>query len=278
MLLIDAEGNYEGKYASADRFMRALRARVGDEFPISLAAFPYVDYHPSFPYSVFFGPGGATYNQPQMYWRAIETSVRAVYEHTYLFNRLWGTPVYPLGQTYGGAGRKEIRLFRRFGASYGGLQPSWWDWQETTPQGWKALGADNLGPVAAYRPITSHPLLKKGSGGDLVVWAQEHLRAAGEQVPVTVSTARSPALPSATSRPPTVSRSTARSAPPPGNRCSATNRSAGSGAAARCSATGPAPCSAARSPPAARYRPPCPPRHTRSIPAPGPRTRPRSLR
>lgn len=36
-----------------------------------------VDYHPSFPYSVFFGPEGATVNQPQMYWKAIGTSVRA---------------------------------------------------------------------------------------------------------------------------------------------------------------------------------------------------------
>ena len=183
--VIDAEGHYEGKYASADRFIRALRARIGDEFPVSLAAFPYVDYHPSFPYSVFFGPGGATYNQPQMYWRAIETTVRTVYEHTYFFNRLWDVPVYPLGQTYGGANRREIRLFRRFGASYGGLQPSWWDWQETTNAGWRALGADNLGPVFGYRPVTTHPLLRRGSRGDLVVWAQEHLRSAGENVPVT---------------------------------------------------------------------------------------------
>jgi hypothetical protein len=183
--VIDAEGHYEGKYASADRFIRALRARIGDEFPVALATFPYVDYHPGFPYSVFFGEGGATYNQPQMYWRAIETTVRNVFEHTYLFNRLWDVPLYPLGQTYGGANRKEIRLFRRFGVSYGGLQPSWWDWQETTNAGWKALGADIVEPIANYRPITTHPLLKRGSRGDLVVWAQEHLRAAGENVPVT---------------------------------------------------------------------------------------------
>src|SRR5262249_47232435 len=30
-----------------------------------------------------------------------------------------------------------------------------------------------------------HPTLKSGSKGDLVVWAQEHLRSAGESVPVT---------------------------------------------------------------------------------------------
>lgn len=72
-LVIDAEG----QYAAADRYIRALRGRIGATFPLSLAAFPYVDYHPSFPYSVFFGPEGATVNQPQMYWKAIGTSVRA---------------------------------------------------------------------------------------------------------------------------------------------------------------------------------------------------------
>jgi len=77
-LVIDAEGQYEGKYAAADRYLLALRARIGPTFPLSLAAFPYVDYHPSFPYSVFFGPEGATVNQPQMYWKAIGTSVRTV--------------------------------------------------------------------------------------------------------------------------------------------------------------------------------------------------------
>ncbi len=184
-LVIDAEGQYEGKYAAADRYVRALRGRIGADFPLSLAGFPYVDYHPSFPYSVFFGRGGATYNQPQMYWRAIETSVRAVYEHTYLFNRVWDHPIYPLGQTYGGAGPKEIQRFRRFMVSYGNLVPSWWDWQETSDAGWRALGRSITKPVFGYRPVTTHPLLRRGSRGDLVVWAQEHLRAAGERVPVT---------------------------------------------------------------------------------------------
>ena len=64
-LVIDAEGQYEGKYAAADRYIRALRRRIGGSFPLSLAGFPYVDYHPAFPYSVFLGPGGAHFSQPQ---------------------------------------------------------------------------------------------------------------------------------------------------------------------------------------------------------------------
>ncbi len=184
--VIDAEADYEGKYAAADRYVRALRARVGATFPVALAGFPYVDYHPSFPYSVFFGPGGATYNQPQMYWKTIGTSVRTVYEHTYLYNRIYGHPIYPIGQTYEAPGSASIRLFRRFAANYGGLAPSWWSWQETNGREWGAVGADSaLQPVAGYRMEVVHPLLKKKSAGDMVVWAQEHLVAAGEEVPIT---------------------------------------------------------------------------------------------
>lgn len=184
--VIDAEADYEGRYAAADRYVRALRARIGAAFPVSLATFPYVDYHPAFPYSVFFGPGGATYNQPQMYWKTIGTSVREVFEHTYLHNRIWGHPIYPLGQTYEAPGRASIKLFRRFAVSHGGLAPSWWSWQETSGREWGALGADSaLRPLTNYRQQIVHPLLKRGSRGDMVVWAQQHLVGAGAELPVT---------------------------------------------------------------------------------------------
>jgi hypothetical protein len=183
-LVIDAEGDYEGKYAAADRYMRGLRARIGEKFPVSLAGFPYVDYHPAFPYSVFFGRGGAQYSQPQMYWKAIGTSVRTVFEHTFFYNRVYGRPIYPLGQTYERPSRGELLSFRRFAASYDGLAPSWWDWQETSTAGWQGLGA-KVHAISGYRPISSNPTLKSGSRGDLVVWAQEHLRSAGASVPVT---------------------------------------------------------------------------------------------
>jgi hypothetical protein len=185
-LVIDAEGDYEGKYASADRYIRSLRAAIGDTYPLSLAGFPYADYHPSFPYSVFFGPGGAQYSQPQMYWKTIGTSVRTVFEHTYLYNRIWGHPIYPIGQTYEAPGNGALKMFRRFAASYGSLPPSWWDWQETAGAEWGALGAASaMRPVTGYRQNFTQPLLKRGSKGDMVVWAQEHLITAGQEVPVT---------------------------------------------------------------------------------------------
>jgi Putative peptidoglycan binding domain len=184
-LVIDAEADYEGRYASADRYIRSLRARIGESFPLSLAGFPYVDYHPAYPYSVFLGPGGAQYNQPQMYWKTIGVSVRAIYEHTYDFNRIWERPIYPLGQTYEGPGKAGLRLFRRFAASYGSGPPSWWSWQETSGQEWGALGASaGDRPLTGYRLEVEHPLLKSGDRGDLVVWAQEHLIGAGAELTV----------------------------------------------------------------------------------------------
>jgi Putative peptidoglycan binding domain len=183
-LVIDAEAEYEGKYASADLYISRLRAAIGANFPLSLAGFPYVDYHPAFPYSVFLGPGGATVNQPQMYWKAIGTSVGGVFEHTYLYNRLWGRPIFPIGQTYEDPGRIALRLFLRFSASYG-TAPSWWDWQETTTPEWGALGsAAGARPIPGFVPEVEYPLLKIKAKGDLVVWAQEHLAGAGDEVEV----------------------------------------------------------------------------------------------
>jgi hypothetical protein len=184
-LIIDAEGQYEGKYASADRYMRKLRSQIGADFPVALAAFPYVDYHPGFPYSVFLGPGGAQFNQPQMYWKTIGTSVRNVYAHTYLYNRIYSRPIYPIGQTYEAPRKRELKRFRRFALSYGAGGVSWWSWQETTGREWGTLGK-KVGRIAGFQPSTALPLLKKGSRGDMVVWAQEHLLGAGQStLPVT---------------------------------------------------------------------------------------------
>jgi Putative peptidoglycan binding domain len=183
-LVIDAESDYEGKYAAADLYITHLRDAIGAAFPLSLAGFPYVDYHPAFPYSVFLGPGGATVNQPQMYWKDIGTSVRAVFEHTYLYNRLWGAPIFPIGQTYDHVGAGPLRLFRRYSASYGAT-PSWWDWQETTPPEWGALGASSgARKLPGVLPEVEYPLLKIGAKGDLVVWAQERLITAGAELEV----------------------------------------------------------------------------------------------
>src|SRR5215210_7632269 len=112
--VIDAESEYEGRYAAADKYVRKLRAYAGRDYPVGVAPFPYVDYHPAYPYSVFLGPYGAQFNLPQMYWHDIGTSVPGVYTRTYNYGTLYRRPIYPLGQTYGGVSKRDVVRFRRY--------------------------------------------------------------------------------------------------------------------------------------------------------------------
>ncbi len=180
--VIDAEGAYEGKYAQAQKYTQALRAAVGDDYPIGLTSFPYVHYHPGFPYSVFMAPGGATFNLPQVYWKTIGTTVDTSLQVTYQYNGVYETPVYPLGQTYDGTAAADVRRFRALSAGYGATGLSWWVWDFASASDWNAVGAD----IDAIEPLEAprYPTLKAngqktGSRGDLVVLAQEHLKGAG---------------------------------------------------------------------------------------------------
>jgi len=176
-LVIDAEAEYEGHYAAAQTYINTLRAKIGPAYPLGLATFPYVSYHPSLPYSVFLGPNGAQYNAPQMYWKTIGTSVDTVYANTYIANRIYSRPIFPLGQTYGGVSASDVLRFREEAVDYGSTGFSFWDWQETPASGWSALAAP-LQPLTSVTPNTSYPELKKGSKGDQVLWLQEHLASA----------------------------------------------------------------------------------------------------
>ncbi|HUE25258.1 MAG TPA: peptidoglycan-binding domain-containing protein [Solirubrobacteraceae bacterium] len=187
-LLIDAESEYEGKYVQAQQYVKKLRQLIGTGFPVGLAGFPYVDYHPAFPYSVFLGAGGAQYNVPQMYWPDIGTTVDYVYSHTYEFNTLYGRPIEPLGEVAGNPPPHQIVRFRQMSRAYGAPGVSWWDWQESSQRDWNAVG-QSVGNLSGFAADPTMPVLSvKSAGGiwagDLVLWAQEHLYKA--QGPMTI--------------------------------------------------------------------------------------------
>jgi hypothetical protein len=182
-LLIDAESEYEGKYIAAQTYIQRLRKLIGANYPLALAGFPYIDYHPGFPYSVFLGPGGAQYNAPQMYWKDIGVTVDAVFAHTYSYNLIYGRPIYPLGQVYSNPRPGQVVRFRELSRVYGAAGLSWWDWQEATPSMWTAVSRP-AGTLPGYVPYTSMAPIRKGWQGDLVVWAQEHLISAGYKIGV----------------------------------------------------------------------------------------------
>jgi hypothetical protein len=183
-LVIDAEGHYEGRYPQASTYMAELRAAIGPDFPLALAAFPYVDYHPAFPYSVFLGPDGAQYNLPQLYWKTIGASVDEAFVHTYVFNRAYGRPILPLGQVYLNPKKRQIKRFRKLALAHGMEGVSWWSWQHAGRRQWKAVGG-RVKPLSGYAPYESFPYLTLGAKGDLVAWAQQLLVGGGYYTPIT---------------------------------------------------------------------------------------------
>src|SRR3954453_16453596 len=127
-LVIDAESKYEGRYAQAQQDVTALRAAIGPEFPVGFTSFPYVDFHPRLPYSVFLPPGAAQANVPQVYWKAIGGAGDGGSAKTCAHNRLYDAPLAPLGQTYQSPAPSELQRFRQIWSSYGvgGLSGGRW--------------------------------------------------------------------------------------------------------------------------------------------------------
>jgi hypothetical protein len=182
-LVLDVEGQYEGRYPQASTYMSTLRSLVGADYPVALASFPYVDYHPALPYSVFLGPGGAQYNVPQLYWKDIGTTPDNAYIHTWVWNRIYQRPILPLGQVYNNPKAAQIRRFRALALAHGFSGVSWWSWQSAGNRQWKAVST----PVApaAVTPYPSYPFLHLGSKGDFVAWAQQLLAGGGYTTPIT---------------------------------------------------------------------------------------------
>jgi Putative peptidoglycan binding domain len=183
-LIIDAESEYEGKYVSAQVYIKRLRSLIGYSYPLVLAGFPYIDFHPAFPYSVFLGPGGAQYNAPQMYWRDIGTTTDNVFGHTYAYNLIYQRPIYPLGQVYGRPPAHQVVRFRELARAYGAPGVSWWDWQEASASMWMALSRP-AGTIPGYVPYKTMADVNPNDHGDLVVWMQEHLVSAGYPIQIS---------------------------------------------------------------------------------------------
>ena len=183
-LIIDAESEYEGKYVSAQVYIQRLRTLIGYSYPLVLAGFPYIDYHPAFPYSVFLAPGGAQYNAPQMYWRDIGTTTDNVFGHTYAYNLIYGRPIYPLGQVYAHPPAHQVVRFRQLARVYGAPGVSWWDWQEARASDWIAVSRP-AGSLPGYVPYKTLADVNPNDQGDLVVWAQERLVSAGYPIQIS---------------------------------------------------------------------------------------------
>jgi hypothetical protein len=180
-LVVDAEGQYEGRYGPAQLYMRAVRAALGARFPIGLAGQAEVLEHQCFPYSVFLGPGGASFDLPQMYWLELGLSVEAAYAAALPVNAIYGRPLAPVGQLFGAPSGSELGAFRALAGAYGLAGTSFFDLDSAQPGELAAVAAL---PARLARRQVGLATLRAGAGGDEIVWAQELLNAAGARLPV----------------------------------------------------------------------------------------------
>jgi hypothetical protein len=183
--VIDAEAEFEGgayegaKYRAARRYLAALRAEVGQEYPVGMTSFAYPDRHRTFPYSAWLEPpDGAQVNLPQIYWKAFRVDAGRATDRTYRWNALYGAPIMPIGGTFLGERPADLLTFRCRVAAYGSSGASYWSWQDTRAAQWLVLGAATECPAPALRPLP-YPTLSRGSRGDPVVWLQARLRVWG---------------------------------------------------------------------------------------------------
>jgi hypothetical protein len=149
-LVIDAEAEYEGRTAAARTYVRALRSRVGADFPVALTSFPLASLHRRFPYAAFLGPGGAQVNMPQVYWKLIGMGVDRLTRRTFAENAAFGRPIHPIGQLFHRPARAQVLHFRRLAARLGAPGVSWWVWQHARPTEWRAVSAP-VGPPPLRR-------------------------------------------------------------------------------------------------------------------------------
>jgi hypothetical protein len=97
-------------------------------------------------------------------------------------NALYGRPIAPVGQLFGGASPAEVGSFlteARIASPVHGF--SLFDLEEAQPAELAALLAQ---PVPAIARTFTLPTVSPGADGDEVLWAQEHLNGTGARLPV----------------------------------------------------------------------------------------------
>ncbi|MBJ7458288.1 MAG: peptidoglycan-binding protein [Thermoleophilaceae bacterium] len=184
-IVIDAEVEYKNRYSEADKYIKKLRSVIGSDYPVGFTSFAYPDFHPTIPYSVFLGPGGAQWNLPQMYFHAFKVKIPQVFYHTYTLNQIYQRPIHPLGQTYEGVSAAQALQFRRYAKRYRAPGYSWWVWHDTRPKTWSALGKKL--PPSSAKPLLPYPLLRQGYKSDMVRWCKLKLNAAGAKLSTNLS-------------------------------------------------------------------------------------------
>lgn len=174
--VINAEQQYDGRYAQAQQYLAALRGApgVGNDYPLGFTSIGNTFARPTLPYSVFLGPrGGAQVAMPQVDWPAAKRPVGEVSRDVAKGWRIYGRPMVPLAQIDGDATSADIQQYRAIWEQYGSVGSSYFRWGVGPADLWSTLPqpAPTLDPVGDPDWAMFH----SGTTGDGARWAQQHL-------------------------------------------------------------------------------------------------------
>ena len=223
-LIIDAEGHYEGKYASADRYIRKLRPQVGPDYPLSLAPLPLRR----------LPPGLSLLGVPRSRGRPVQPAADVLEDDR--DQRRAACTRIPISTTASTSGRSSHRADLSSPAAADQAVPTVRARLRRPRRELVVMAGNHRARMGrarqegeAHRGLSTNtqlPLLRKGSRGDLVVWAQQHLLGGRAEPASRHRTLQGPDL-QRCARLPAAERAstpTAGSGPPPGASCSSTPR------------------------------------------------------
>ena len=96
--VIDAEGEYKGKYSAATTFMNQLTNSIKN-IPIALSSYRYPNYHPTLPWNEFLKKSDL--NMPQVYWKFGNNPGAQLKKSIAEFQNLqYKPPIFPTGASY----------------------------------------------------------------------------------------------------------------------------------------------------------------------------------
>jgi hypothetical protein len=145
--VIDAEGEYKGKYTPCRIFMNELRSTLPD-FPMVLSSYRYPNYHNDLPWSDFLSK--CDYNMPQVYWEQAHNPGEQLEKSMTQFKTDWSPyrPIIPTGAAYGGSGwyptSEDILEFMNKAVELEMTGVNFWSWDYCRlklPQIWETIAS-----------------------------------------------------------------------------------------------------------------------------------------
>ena len=155
--VIDAEGDYKGKYTPCRIFMNELRDALPD-FPMALSSYRYPQYHNDLPWNDFLSK--CDINMPQVYWEQAHNPDEQLEKSLAQFQALTTfRPIVPTGAAYGGSGwyptSQDILKFMNKAVELGFTGVNFWSWDYCRlklPEIWDTIAAFEW-PGAANPPL-----------------------------------------------------------------------------------------------------------------------------